>query len=143
MSDSKELFVTLEGRRRLTAHVGNHEVHCDQPVISGGEDTAPSPFELFLASIAACAGTYVQQFCNLRGIDTAGLVIRQWPRFGEKGVLRSVELAIELPPGFPPRYQDALVHVVEQCAVKRAIAGRPEFQVRIAAPPAIAAAVAH
>ena len=133
MSDLKELFVTLEKKRRVVAHVGPHDIVTDQPVSNGGDGSAPTPYELFLASIAACAGTYVQHFCALRSIDTTGLVIREWPRYDQKGALVAVELALELPPSFPPRYQEALIRVVEQCSVKRAIAGGPQFQVRIAA----------
>jgi ribosomal protein S12 methylthiotransferase accessory factor len=133
MSDLKELFITLDGKRRVTAHVGRHLVHADQPISNGGDDSAPTPYELFLASIAACAATYAQHFCALRNIDPAGLVIRQWPRYGPTGSLDVVELAVELPAAFPPRYHEALIRVIEQCSVKRAIARQPEFQVRIAA----------
>lgn len=133
MAGPKEMFITLDGRRRVTAHVGDHEIHTDQAVQNGGEDSAPTPYELFLASIGACAGVYVQGFCSTRGIDSSSIVIREWPRYDESGTLRAVELAIELPANFPPRYQEALVRVVEQCSVKRAIAARPEFQVRISA----------
>jgi ribosomal protein S12 methylthiotransferase accessory factor len=143
MSDLKELFVTLDGKRRVTAHLGHHLVHADQPISNGGDDSAPSPYDLFLASIAACAATYAQHFCALRNIDPAGLVIRQWPRYGPAGALVVVELAVELPASFPPRYHDALIRVIEQCSVKRAIARQPEFQVRIAAPQHPSGLVAH
>lgn len=133
MSPPKELFVTLDGRRKVTTHVGAHRITADQPLANGGDDSAPTPYELFLASIAACAGTYVQHFCSLRNLDATGVVIREWPRYDEKGALLAVELALELPPTFPPRYAEALLRVVEQCSVKRAIAAHPEFLVRIAA----------
>lgn len=143
MAGPRELFITLDGGRRVTAHVGSHEIHTDQAVQNGGDDSAPTPYEIFLGAIGACAGIYVQGFCATRGIDSSNIVIRQWPRYDERGTLRAVELAIELPPGFPPRYQQALVRVVEQCSVRRAIAARPEFLVRISASQAGPALVAH
>ena len=133
MASAKELVITLDGKRRVTAHVGAHAIHTDQPLDVGGEDSAPTPFELFLASIGACAGIFVQGFCAARQLDTSGIVLREWPRYDGKGTLVSVELAIALPPGFPARYRDALIKVVEQCSVKRAIAAQPHFVVRIAA----------
>jgi ribosomal protein S12 methylthiotransferase accessory factor len=133
MGDTRELRITLDGKRRITAHVGKHEIHTDQPVSAGGDDSAPTPFDLFLASIGTCAGIFIQGFCAARNLDFTGIQIQQWPRYDAQGVLASVELAIELPPHFPPRYHEPLIRVVEQCKVKRAIAAQPEFQIRISA----------
>jgi len=143
MADSKELIITLDGRRRVTAHVGGHQIHTDQPVSNGGENSAPSPFDVFLASLGACAGIFVQGFCATRGIDTSGIRIHEWPRYDAQGILKSVELAIDLPAGFPVRYQDPLLRVVEHCSVKRAIAAKPEFLVRISAMPAAPVVTVH
>ena len=131
MTDSKELIITLDGKRRVTAHLGVHEIHTDQPLNNGGEDSAPSPFDVFLASLGTCAGIFVQGFCAARGIDTRDIRIHEWPRYDAQGILKTVELAIDLPADFPVRYKEPLLRVVEQCSVKRAIAARPEFVVRI------------
>ena len=138
MADSKDLIITLDGKRRVTAHVGGHQIHTDQPVSNGGENSAPSPFDLVLASLGACAGIFVQGFCATRGIDTSGIRIYEWPRYDARGILKSVEMAIDLPTGFPVRCHEPLLRVVEQCSVKRAIAAKPEFLVRISATPAAA-----
>jgi ribosomal protein S12 methylthiotransferase accessory factor len=136
MADSKQLIITLDGKRRVTAHVGGHQVHTDQPTSNGGENSAPSPFDVFLASLGTCAGIFVQGFCATRGIDTRDIRIHEWPHYDAQGTLKSVELAIDLPADFPVRYRESLLRVVEQCSVKRAIAAKPEFVVRIGATPA-------
>jgi putative redox protein len=146
MADNKELLITLDGGRRVTAHVGGHEIHTDQPVSNGGQNSAPSPFDVFLASLGACAGLFVQGFCAARDIESTGIRLHEWPRYDGSGALRGVELAIELPVNFPARYHEALLRVVEQCTVKRAIAGHPELMVRISAStssPALSPVVAH
>ena len=50
--------ITFDGGKVITAHINGHEIKTDQPVMGGGTNTAPSPFELFLASIGTCAGIY-------------------------------------------------------------------------------------
>jgi len=142
MAHSQRLIITLDGGRRVTAHVDGHQVHTDQPASHGGENSAPTPFDVFLASLGACAGIFVQGFCATRGIDTSGIRIHEWPRYDAQGTLASVELAIELPAGFPVRYREPLLRVVEQCSVKRAIAAQPAFLVRIGATPAASGAAA-
>ena len=52
----------------------------DQPVEQGGAGGAPAPFDLFLASLATCAGLYVLGFCQARGISTDGVKIVQHNR---------------------------------------------------------------
>ena len=72
-----EMTVTFPGGARVDAQFGNHTIKTDQPVRGGGEDSAPPPFAVFLASIATCAGIYVLGFCNQRGLPTAGIKLVQ------------------------------------------------------------------
>lgn len=129
MAALAEITVTLPGGRRVDARVRGHTVHTDQPKDNGGEDSAPSPFELFLASIGTCAGIFVQGFCASRKLATDRIVIHQRLRYRDDGVLEAVALELELPPSFPGKYREALVRVVEQCSVKKAIAAQPAFRV--------------
>lgn len=135
MSHTNEIIVSIPGGRRVDAQVGTHLVHTDQPTTNGGEDSAPSPFDLFLASLGTCAGIFVQGFCAKRGLGTDGIRIIERPAFGADGVLTAVDLEVVLPAAFPDKYKDALLRVVEQCSVKRAIAAQPSFTVRASAKP--------
>ena len=71
-----EISVNYVGGRRVEVALGDHTVLTDQPEREGGEGTAPSPFGFFLASIAACAGYYVLDFCLTRDIPTDGIKVR-------------------------------------------------------------------
>lgn len=128
---SSEMVVTLPGGKRVDTQIGSHVIRTDQPVANGGEDTAPAPFSLFLASIGTCAGIYVAGFCQKRDLPTEGIRLVQRNEFDrETGVLVRVEIDVEVPPSFPEKYRDALVRVADQCAVKKAIQAQPVFQVR-------------
>jgi putative redox protein len=131
MATPSELIVTFPGGRRVDTELGGHVIRTDQPRTNGGEDSAPSPLNLFLASIGTCAGLYVSAFCQRRELPTEGIRIRQRNGFDpETGVLARVELDIEVPPSFPEKYRDALVRAADGCAVKKAIAAQPAFEVR-------------
>jgi putative redox protein len=128
---SSEMVVTLPGGKRVDAQIGRHVIRTDQPVEAGGEDGAPPPFHLFLASIGTCAGIYVAGFCQKRGLPTDGIRLVQRNTFEpETGALTRVEIDVVVPPSFPERYRDALVRVADQCAVKKAIQAQPAFAVR-------------
>ncbi|MDQ3262794.1 MAG: OsmC family protein [Myxococcota bacterium] len=130
MSASEPITIRLPGGRRIDAQVRGHTVHTDQPTNNGGEDTAPSPFELFLASIGTCAGIFIQGFCANRKIPTEEIELVQRVTYAEDGALASVDLEIHLPATFPEKYRDAVLKVVEGCSVKKAIAAQPTFTVR-------------
>lgn len=108
-------------------------VHTDQPVKDGGDGTAPTPFELFLASLATCAGVYAQRFCEARKIPTGGLALRVGCEFAPKGFqVTRMTFALTPPEGFPAEYRDALVRAVELCTVKKHILTPPVFEVVLA-----------
>ena len=129
MASTTEIMVTLPGGRRVDAQVGRHVNHTDQPISNGGEDASPAPFDLFLASIGACAGIFVQGFCAKRDIPYEQIRILERPEYDANGMLHAVNFDIQLPPAFPEKYREALVRVAEQCSVKRAIQARPIFRV--------------
>jgi len=135
MAGASEIVVTLPGGRRVDAQVGRHLVRTDQPLDMGGEDTAASPFQLFLAAVGTCAGIFVQGFCAKRGLPTEGIRIVQTARYAADGVLAGVDLDIQVPASFPEKYREALVRVADQCSVKKAIQAQPVFAVRAVVAP--------
>jgi putative redox protein len=122
--------ITFDGGKVVTAHSHGHIIKTDQPLISGGQNTAPSPFELFLASIGTCAGIYVKSFCDNRKIPTENIKIIQTSEYDEEtGLPVNIKLDIKLPPDFPERYKEAVISVAELCKVKKTIAAQPVFEV--------------
>ncbi|NTV46670.1 MAG: osmotically inducible protein OsmC, partial [Chlorobiales bacterium] len=92
-----EIEVFFEENLKVNAKVGEHIVKTDQPVRAGGNDTANSPFELFLASLATCAGIFVKQFCASRGIDTKGIRLIQRHVFNpETHMIGHIEIEVIL-----------------------------------------------
>ncbi|MBP7867165.1 MAG: OsmC family protein [Acidobacteria bacterium] len=115
-----EILVTFPGGWRVDARFGPHTIASDQPVDRGGEDTAPPPFEAFLASIGNCAGGYVLGFCRKRGIPAEDIQIVQKVSLDpETGMVTDLVLEIQVPASFPERYHGALVRAVDQCKVKK------------------------
>ena len=123
-----ETTITFPGGSRVDATFGAFTVHTDQPVHSGGEASAPTPFALFLASIGTCAGIYVVGFCRQRGLPTADIRIVQTQEVDRtSGMVTRVKLAIHVPESFPTKYRDALVRAAEQCTVKKHLESPPLF----------------
>ena len=124
------MTVTFPGGKRVDASYSGFEIKTDQCVDSGGDGSAPEPYDYFLASLATCAGIYVLGFCQKRDIPHDGVSLRQsWEREEKTNRLSRVWISIEVPPGFPDKYHKALVRAASQCSVKKTIESPPEFVV--------------
>jgi len=125
-----EIDVTFPGNLKVDAEIGGFTVRTDQPSSVGGDGSAPSPFALFLASLASCAGFYVLAFLKQRGLSTegAGLTMRAG-RDANTGLVGTVEIDVRLPEDFPEKYRGAVLRAVDQCTVKKHLAHPPEFVV--------------
>jgi ribosomal protein S12 methylthiotransferase accessory factor len=126
-----EITVSFPGGQRVDAQAGGFTIRTDQPVEHGGNGSAPSPFTLFLASLAACTGIYVVAFCRTRGIPTEGIhVIQRTENDPKSGRLTRVDLEVRVPPGFPAQYRDAVARAAAACKVKKTLADPPVFDVK-------------
>ena len=120
--------IRFPGGKRVDALQAGFWIRTDQPISQNGGGAAPSPFDLFLASIGTCAGFYALRFCEERNLDTEGLELSVTPSWdaGHKLVTR-IRMEVFLPPSFPARYRDAILRAIDQCAVKRHLEAPPQF----------------
>jgi ribosomal protein S12 methylthiotransferase accessory factor len=130
-----DIRVTFPGVKRVDAQLGRHVVHTDQPPTQGGNDEAPAPFDLFLASLGTCAGIYVLGFCQARGLPTDAIELVQRNEKDDAGHLTKVTLDILLPPSFPEKYRVAVARAAENCKVKKTLAAPPDIAVRTVVAP--------
>ncbi len=129
MSD-REIRITFEGNLKVKAEFKGLSVLTDQPAYAGGDGSAPAPFDLFLASIATCAGYYVLAFCKQRSLSTEGIYLTMSMEKGQiSKMIEKIRIEIHLPEGFPERYREAVVRAADQCTVKAHILKAPAFEV--------------
>jgi ribosomal protein S12 methylthiotransferase accessory factor len=127
---SEAMNVSFPGGKRVDVSVGPFVVQTDQPHELGGEGAAPAPFDLFLASLATCAGVYVLGFCQARGLDVTGIQLSQRVETDPESHLpRSITLDLYLPPHIPEKYRAAIVRAAEGCKVKKSILAQPTLAV--------------
>jgi len=127
-----DIELSFPGGKRVDARVGDLVVSTDQPLDAGGQGSAVAPFDLFLASLATCAGYYVLAFCQARGLSTEGLAMRQHVELDERTKMPSrIRISIRLPASFPDHLRVAVVRAAEACKVKKSIAAQPLIEVDV------------
>lgn len=125
-----EMKIRFPGNKKVAAEFDGYTVVTDQPTESGGDGTAPAPFELFLASLGTCAGLFALSFCRKRDLPTEGLELTQTAEWNEaEHRVSKIVLKIRLPNGFPEKYKDALISTANLCTVKKHILNPPAFEI--------------
>lgn len=116
---------------RVDAHFKSFTVRTDQSLKDGGADSAPAPFEIFLASLGTCAGIYVLSFCRQRNLASEGIRLVQSAQMNPTtGMVEKITMDIQLPADFPARYQKAVIRAADQCKVKKHFENPPEFEIK-------------
>ena len=122
--------VSFPGGKKVDAQIGKFRINTDQAVTNGGEESAPEPFQLFLASIATCAGIYAVSFCQSRKIPLDGMTLSMKCDWDEdKKMYSKMSINLRLPEGFDEKYQRAIVRSMDLCSVKKHMINPPEFEI--------------
>ena len=126
-----DIVVDFPGGARVDAHFGEFTIATDQPAQGGGQDSAPTPFDTFLASIGTCVGIYVLGFCKERGLPTDDIrvVQRVYRNNNDHGMVDKIDLKLQVPPSFPDKYYNALIRSASQCLVKKHLEKPPQFDI--------------
>jgi putative redox protein len=129
---TRTIEVSFPAGAKITTQIGDHTIVTDQPVTNGGENSAPSPFDLFLASLATCAGFYAAAFCQKRGISMQGFGLRMHCQKSEGSKLYDhIAFEVTLPPGFPEDQIKALSRSIDLCTVRQHILHSPAFEIQV------------
>jgi putative redox protein len=128
------MTVTFPGGKRVDAEYNGFTIRTDQPPRGGGEGSAPQPFDLFLASIATCAGIYVKGYCDTRDIATEGLGLEMRVERDDGAAAASGSSCSRsgCRRGSPRSTATRVVRAADLCSVKKHIFDPPAIEIRTA-----------
>jgi len=122
--------IVFPGGKKVNTLYKGFTIKTDQSKNNGGDGSAPTPFDLFLASIGTCTGIYVLLFCQARHIPTEKLKLTLHPeRNKENGMIDKITIEIQTPPEFPEKYKERLIRAAGKCSVKRHLENPPLFDI--------------
>jgi len=121
---------------RFTIGIRDHEVEVDQPLSDGGEDTAPTPTELFVASLASCVAHYARRYLARHHLPTTGLSVTTDYRMGSHPArVTDVRIGIRLDSAVPHDRRDALLAVASHCTVHNTLTHPATIDIALADSP--------
>jgi ribosomal protein S12 methylthiotransferase accessory factor len=124
--------IFFDGRKKVNASINGFTIETDQSVHSGGDNSAPEPFTLFLASLGTCAGIYVKGFCDQRQIESKDIRLSMDYIYDPvQKMIGTFLLDIHVPADFPEQYEAAVVKTASLCAVKQHLHPAIETEIKI------------
>ena len=126
------IVVRHEERDRFDIEIRGHVVTVDQP-LPGSTDEGPTPTELFVASLTACAAFYARRFLSRHGFGDGDLRLTADFAFSaDHSRVASIAITLRTPRPIPEDLQPALRRVVEHCTVHESIRTPPAVDVELA-----------
>ncbi|MFH1459758.1 MAG: OsmC family protein [Candidatus Omnitrophota bacterium] len=127
-----EVIVNYHAGMKFSAQCGNHNLTIDLPEDSGGTDTAATPPQLFLSSLASCVGVYVVSYCKNTGLNTQGA---QFKITAEKAThpnrLENIKIDIVLPNAEVGKRKDAVLAAAKKCLIHNTIKHHPVIDINL------------
>jgi len=128
-----QLAVTHADGDSYTIVTRGHTVLVDQPIDAGGADTAATPTEMFVGSLASCVAFYAGQFLQRHGLDRHGLsVSADFTMAADRPArVAAVRLRIAVPAGVPAERRAALLAVASHCTVHNTLQHQPAVNIEL------------
>ena len=123
------LTASYDGGTAFQMECRGHLVSIDQPEDNGGEDSAMTPPELFIAALSSCVGYYVANYCKQAGVSTDGLkVYSDWESADKPKRIGEISLKVNLP-GLPESRKKAVERVASSCLLHATLLNSPNITV--------------
>jgi putative redox protein len=131
---SRTVRVEHKGGDVFEIGIRGHLVYVDQPIEDGGSDLAPTPVELFVASLASCVAHYARGYLSRHDLPTEGLSVTATFTMADRPArVGEVTVSVTVPDGVPEERRAALLAVASHCTVHNSLAQAPEVSIKLAA----------
>ena len=126
------ITTTYQGDMAFEAVLGNHRLLIDVPPSMGGRDRAPTPPELFVASLGSCVGAFVAGYCERTGLDARDMTVDvRFAKASEPTRLTDLVVVVNLPHARCEAREEAIRRVAEHCPVHETIATMSDVRFEI------------
>ncbi len=129
--DTHEMDVRYVAGESYEVSVRGHRILVDQPADVGGLDAAPTPTELFVASLATCVAFYAGRYLTRHGYGRDGLTVSAGFDMASDRPARvsGIHVTVQAPADLPADRRPALRAVVSHCTVHNSLTSPPSVAI--------------
>ncbi|CAM1371337.1 OsmC family protein [Tenacibaculum xiamenense] len=123
--------VTLTEKKYLAkAKMRNHFAVIDEPLESGGTDTAPTPVEYLLTAIGGCVSITLRMYAERKGWDLGEIKVKvsQKEKLGPKGIKKSLVEEISFEKEVTNEQRKKLIEIAGKCPIAKMVKGETPIE---------------
>jgi uncharacterized OsmC-like protein len=135
--------VVVRGRasgfaQEITA--GSHHFKSDEPIVDGGTDTGPGPYDLLLAALGSCTSMTVSMYARRKGwaLESVAVHLRHKKIHAEDcaecetrvGLLDEIERDIRFSGALDAEQRAKLLEIADKCPVHRTLTSEIKIRTR-------------
>jgi uncharacterized OsmC-like protein len=131
--NAKVVEVAFVAGESYEALVRGHRIAVDQPADSGGNDSAPTPVELFVASLATCVAFYAGGYLTRHGYGRDNLTVSAAFAMASDHPARvsEIRVIVRVPASVPAEHRPALRAVARHCTVHNTLISEPSIMIEL------------
>ncbi|AMV15231.1 TPA: OsmC family protein [Legionella pneumophila] len=136
MNIPQETVVSETGEGQFTQKIiiGNHILTADEPIINGGKDTGPSPYDFLLAALGSCTSMTLRMYAKLKQFPLENVIVRLKHEKihvddcigceNNNSKLDHIERLIELEGTLTQEQRTKLLEIADKCPVHRTLTSK-------------------
>jgi len=136
MNAPRETLVSETGDGQFTQKIvtGSHVLRADEPVINGGMDAGPSPYDFLLAALGSCTSMTLRMYAKLKQLPLEQITVRLKHEKihvedcvgcdDTNAKIDHIERIIELEGALTPEQRARLLEIANKCPVHRTLTSK-------------------
>ena len=122
---------TRNSKFQQTVSIGPHHMLADEPVVSGGEDTGPGPYDFVLAGLGACTSMTLRLYADRKSLplERVTVTLKHSNIYAEDcancetkaGMLDQIERVIAMEGALDAEQRKKLMEIADKCPVHRTL----------------------
>ena len=143
MSDAEGVVVVRGGAQGFLQEIsaGRHQFRADEPVVSGGTDQGPTPYNLLVGALGSCMSMTIALYARAKKWPLESVVIQlRHSRIHAKDcadcvtrndtLIERIDAEVQVTGALTPEQRSKLLEIAHKCPVHRTLMS--EINIRIA-----------
>jgi uncharacterized OsmC-like protein len=119
---------------------GKHRLLADEPVIAGGSDAGPSPYDYLLAALGVCTSMTVGLYARRKQLPLENITVSLWHSRihakdceeceAKEGMLDRIDVEVDLTGSLTAEQRAKLMEIAGKCPVHRTLTSEINIRLR-------------
>jgi uncharacterized OsmC-like protein len=129
-----QVSIVHTGKMKFRMQAREHVIETDQPEEVGGDNSAMTPPEIFLAALGSCAAFYAAQYLSIRKLSDGGVEVSvEAEKLRDPARLGNFTIRVKSPVPLSEEQSQAMERAVHRCLIHQTMLQVPHIDIEVQA----------